>query len=160
MCFSVFSLTSRDCLNCLSLLFSAATAAGGLSILAVSAVPAMYRLGLLHEFPSQDIGKLIALTFCAGFFGVFFVIPLRRYYIVNQKLTFPTPAATVCETCSISVLILTQAISRHTPFASSTAVKRAQSLPARRRSPWRGLSASSLCTRLRLAMPPASCVFS
>jgi len=26
--------------------------------------------------------------------GVFFVIPLRKYYIVHQKLTFPTPAAT------------------------------------------------------------------
>jgi uncharacterized oligopeptide transporter (OPT) family protein len=33
-------------------------------------------------------------TVCTGFFGIFFVIPLRRYYIVHQKLTFPTPAAT------------------------------------------------------------------
>lgn len=54
----------------------------------------MYRLNLLSEFPNADFGKLIALTTCAGFFGVFFVIPLRRYYIVHQKLTFPTPAAT------------------------------------------------------------------
>lgn len=54
----------------------------------------MYRLGLLSEKPSADIGKLIALTACAGFFGVFFVIPLRRYYVIHQKLTFPTPAAT------------------------------------------------------------------
>jgi OPT family oligopeptide transporter len=54
----------------------------------------MYRLGLLSDKPSADIGKLIALTVCAGFFGVFFVIPLRKYYIVHQKLTFPTPAAT------------------------------------------------------------------
>ncbi|KAJ8516758.1 hypothetical protein ONZ45_g5972 [Pleurotus djamor] len=73
---------------------SAATASGGLGILFVSAVPAMYRLGLLSELPQQDVGKLIALTTCAGFFGVFFVIPLRRYYIIKQKLTFPTPAAT------------------------------------------------------------------
>ncbi|KAI0745132.1 OPT oligopeptide transporter [Earliella scabrosa] len=73
---------------------SAATAAGGIGILFVSAIPAMYRLGLLSELPQQDIGRLIALTACAGFFGVFFVIPLRRYYIVKQKLTFPTPAAT------------------------------------------------------------------
>lgn len=71
-------------------------AAGGLGILFVGAMPALYRLNLLSEFPQQDIGKLIALTVCAGFFGVFFVIPLRRYYIVHQKLTFPTPAATVC----------------------------------------------------------------
>ena len=54
----------------------------------------MYRLDLLSELPKQDIGKLIALVVCAAFFGVFFVIPLRKYYIVNQKLTFPTPAAT------------------------------------------------------------------
>lgn len=61
----------------------------------VSAVPAMYRLNLLSELPTQDIGKLIGLTACAGFFGVFFVIPLRKYFIIHQKLTFPTPAATV-----------------------------------------------------------------
>ncbi|KAG6895581.1 hypothetical protein C0992_000543, partial [Termitomyces sp. T32_za158] len=72
---------------------SAATASGGLGILFVSAIPAMYRLGLLSKFPQQDVGKLIALAASAGFFGVFFVIPLRRYYIIHQKLTFPTPAA-------------------------------------------------------------------
>lgn len=70
-------------------------ASGGLGILFVSAVPAMYRLELLSDNPTKDIGKLIALTACAGFFGVFFVIPLRKYFIVHQKLTFPTPAATV-----------------------------------------------------------------
>ncbi|TBU37715.1 OPT oligopeptide transporter [Dichomitus squalens] len=73
---------------------SAATAAGGIGILFVSAVPAMYRLNLLSPLPKQDIDKLVAVTACAGFFGVFFVIPLRKYYIVRQKLTFPTPAAT------------------------------------------------------------------
>jgi uncharacterized oligopeptide transporter (OPT) family protein len=73
---------------------SAATAAGGLGILYVSAVPAMYRLNLLSADPADDIGKLIALTVACGFFGVFFVIPLRRYYIIHMKLTFPTPAAT------------------------------------------------------------------
>lgn len=70
------------------------TAAGGLGVLFVSAVPAMYALGLLSYSPKQDVGRLIALTVTAGFFGVFFVIPLRRYYIIKQKLTFPTPAAT------------------------------------------------------------------
>jgi hypothetical protein len=54
----------------------------------------MYALGLLSYSPKQDAGRLIALTVTAGFFGVFFVIPLRRYYVVKQKLTFPTPAAT------------------------------------------------------------------
>ncbi|KAI0066782.1 oligopeptide transporter, partial [Artomyces pyxidatus] len=73
---------------------TAATAAGGLGILFVSAVPAMYRLHLMSEKPQQDIGRLIALTVCSGFFGVFFVIPLRKHFIVHQKLTFPTPSAT------------------------------------------------------------------
>lgn len=70
------------------------TAAGGLGILFVSAVPAMYALDLLSYSPKQDAGKLIALAITAGFFGVLFVIPLRRYYIIKQRLTFPTPAAT------------------------------------------------------------------
>jgi len=55
----------------------------------------MYRMGLLSDLPQKDVGRLIALTVVAGFFGVFFVVPLRKYYIVHQKLTFPTPAATV-----------------------------------------------------------------
>ena len=54
----------------------------------------MYALGLLSDSPKRDAGKLVALTATAGFFGVFFVIPLRRYYIIKQKLIFPTPAAT------------------------------------------------------------------
>ncbi|KAI0718728.1 OPT oligopeptide transporter protein-domain-containing protein [Cerioporus squamosus] len=45
---------------------SAATAAGGIGILFVSAIPAMYRLDLMSTLPKQDIGKLIALTACAG----------------------------------------------------------------------------------------------
>ncbi|KAI4528915.1 OPT oligopeptide transporter protein-domain-containing protein [Schizophyllum commune] len=73
---------------------SAATASGGLGIIMVSAIPAMYRLNLMSENPADDFGKLIALTTSCAFFGVFFVIPLRRYYIVQEKLTFPTPAAT------------------------------------------------------------------
>ena len=78
-----------------SVKYSAATAAGGLGIIFVSGIPAMYRLGLLSDLPQKDIGKLLALAVCCGLFGVFFVIPLRKYYIVHQKLTFPTPAATV-----------------------------------------------------------------
>jgi len=73
---------------------SAATAAGGIGIIFVSAIPAMYRLHLLSFSPKDDTGRLIALTTCTAFFGVFFVIPLRKYYIVHQKLVFPTPTAT------------------------------------------------------------------
>lgn len=70
---------------------TAATAAGGIGIIFVSAVPAMYRLGLLSELPLQDAGKLIALAVCVAYYGVFFVIPLRKYYILKRKLVFPTP---------------------------------------------------------------------
>ncbi|QRV76781.1 OPT oligopeptide transporter protein [Ceratobasidium sp. AG-Ba] len=73
---------------------TAATSAGGMGIIFVSAVPAMYRLELLSELPSSDVGKLLALTVSAAFFGVFFAIPLRKYYILKEKLMFPTPTAT------------------------------------------------------------------
>ncbi|KAG9102259.1 hypothetical protein FRC06_002178 [Ceratobasidium sp. 370] len=73
---------------------TAATSAGGMGIIFVSAVPAMYRMGLMSELPSADVGKLIALTVSAAFFGVFFAIPLRKYYILKEKLMFPTPTAT------------------------------------------------------------------
>ena len=53
----------------------------------------MYQLGLLGT-PSGDFGKLLALTFACGYFGVFFVIPLRKYFILRRKLVFPTPTAT------------------------------------------------------------------
>jgi uncharacterized oligopeptide transporter (OPT) family protein len=109
----------------------AATAAGGLGILAVSALPAMYRLGLLSD-PSKDIGKLIGLIATAAFFGVFFVIPLRKYYIVHQKLTFPTPAATVSVRALMVSAWLILGRYRHIPFALSIGVNREQ--PLRKRS--------------------------
>ncbi|KAG8760977.1 hypothetical protein FRC14_000578 [Serendipita sp. 396] len=72
---------------------TAATAAGGLTGLFVAAVPAMYHLKLLTT-PSQDIGRLFGLTALTAFYGVFFAMPLRRYYILKEKLVFPTPTAT------------------------------------------------------------------
>jgi OPT family oligopeptide transporter len=73
---------------------SAATSAGGLGILFVSGIPAMYRLNLLSALPQDDLGKLFSLTAASAFFGVAFVIPLRKYYIIRQRLVFPTPTAT------------------------------------------------------------------
>jgi OPT family oligopeptide transporter len=73
---------------------TAATSAGGLGILFVSAVPAMYRLHLLSPDPKSDFGRLVALTVACAYFGVFFVIPLRTYFIIRQRLVFPTPTAT------------------------------------------------------------------
>lgn len=72
---------------------TSATAAGGLTSLFVAAVPAMYQLGLLKT-PKQDIGRLFLLTAITAFYGVFFAIPLRRYYILKEKLVFPSPTAT------------------------------------------------------------------
>lgn len=54
----------------------------------------MYRLGLLSVNPADDIGKLFALTIAVAYFGVAFVIPLRKYFVIHQKLVFPTPTAT------------------------------------------------------------------
>lgn len=73
---------------------SAATGASGLTSMFVAAVPAMYRLGLLGASPQADFGRLFALTFCTAFYGCFFAIPLRKFYILKQKLIFPTPTAT------------------------------------------------------------------
>jgi hypothetical protein len=72
---------------------SAATAAGGIGIIFVSAIPAMYNLGLLSATPQEDAGRLIALTLAAAFFGVFFVIPLRKYYIVRRDRVHDPRAA-------------------------------------------------------------------
>lgn len=59
---------------------TAATSAGGLTALFVSAVPAMYQLKLLNN-PKADIGRLFLLTAITAFYGLFFAIPLRKYYI-------------------------------------------------------------------------------
>lgn len=73
---------------------SAATGAGGLTSLFVAAVPAMYRLGLLGRSPEEDFGRLFTLCFCSAFYGCFFAVPLRKFYVLKQKLVFPTPTAT------------------------------------------------------------------
>ncbi|KAG0151242.1 hypothetical protein CROQUDRAFT_712984 [Cronartium quercuum f. sp. fusiforme G11] len=73
---------------------TAATASGGLGILFVSGVPAMYQLGLLSPNPKDDVRKLILFTMAGAFFGMAFAIPMRKHYILRQKLVFPTPTAT------------------------------------------------------------------
>ncbi|PWN40327.1 OPT superfamily oligopeptide transporter [Ceraceosorus guamensis] len=72
---------------------SAATASSGLSSMFVAAVPAMYRLGLLTT-PTGDFGRLITFSAVSAFYGCFFAIPLRKFYILKQKLIFPSPTAT------------------------------------------------------------------
>jgi uncharacterized oligopeptide transporter (OPT) family protein len=53
----------------------------------------MYSLGLLTT-PLQDFGKLIGLGIVCGFYGMFFAVPLRKFYILRQRLVFPDAAVT------------------------------------------------------------------
>ncbi|KAF9918417.1 hypothetical protein FBU30_000214 [Linnemannia zychae] len=73
---------------------AAATSAGGLSSGFVTAIPAMYRMGLMGDStPKDDIIALLLWTACAAFFGMFFAVPLRSHFVINQNLVFPTPRA-------------------------------------------------------------------
>lgn len=74
---------------------SAATAAGSLGLLFASGFPAMYQLGVMGSSPKDDIGRLFTFTICCAYFGIFFTIPLRKFYILKLKLVFPSSVATV-----------------------------------------------------------------
>jgi uncharacterized oligopeptide transporter (OPT) family protein len=74
-----------------------ATAAGGLSSVFISGIPALYQLHLL-ETPKEDFSRLITLTIVGAYFGFAASTPLRKFFIIyvarELKLIFPTPAAT------------------------------------------------------------------
>ncbi|KTW25666.1 hypothetical protein T552_03526 [Pneumocystis carinii B80] len=72
---------------------TAATAAGGMAGMFVSSIPAMYSLNLLGSGPEEDFWRLVSFTAVSAYYGLFFVIPLRRFYIIYQKLVFPTSSA-------------------------------------------------------------------
>jgi OPT family oligopeptide transporter len=76
---------------------TAATAAGGLSSVFVSGIPALYQLHLL-DTPREDFGRLITLTLVGGYFGFLMSTPLRKFFIIyvarELRLIFPTPSAT------------------------------------------------------------------
>ncbi|KAK8098170.1 oligopeptide transporter [Apiospora kogelbergensis] len=80
-----------------SIIQAAAVGAGGLSGLFVAALPAMYNLNLLKT-PQEDFGRILTLTLIGSFFGLFFAVPLRKFFVINVarelKLMFPTPTAT------------------------------------------------------------------
>ena len=75
-----------------------AAGAGGLSSLFIAALPAMYHLKLLSENIRDDYGRYMTLTFVGSFFGLFFAVPLRKFFIVNVardlRLIFPSETAT------------------------------------------------------------------
>ncbi|EME86509.1 uncharacterized protein MYCFIDRAFT_202529 [Pseudocercospora fijiensis CIRAD86] len=76
---------------------TAATAAGGLSGVFISGIPALYQLHLL-DTPKKDFHRLITLTIVGAYFGFLMSTPLRKFFIIyvarELKLIFPTPAAT------------------------------------------------------------------
>ncbi|KAL2270718.1 hypothetical protein VTJ83DRAFT_89 [Remersonia thermophila] len=82
-----------------SIVQAAATGAGGTGGIFVAALPAMYRLGVMGEgrSPMDDLGAIFTITLVASFIGIFYVTPLRRFFIIQVarelKLMFPTPTA-------------------------------------------------------------------
>ncbi|KAA8914602.1 OPT oligopeptide transporter protein-domain-containing protein [Sphaerosporella brunnea] len=76
---------------------TAATAAGGLGGIFVSAIPAMYQMNLMDD-PVKDFPRLLTLTIVSAYYGLLFATPLRKFFIVHVarelKLIFPTATAT------------------------------------------------------------------
>lgn len=62
---------------------TAATAAGGMSGVFISAFPALYQLNLLDS-PWSDFLRIITLTAAGGYFGLFFATPRMDLYLVNH----------------------------------------------------------------------------
>lgn len=50
-------------------------------------------MNLLSKKPQQDMGKLITFSLCTAYYGLFFAIALRKFYILKLKLIFPSPTA-------------------------------------------------------------------
>ncbi|PWN53970.1 OPT superfamily oligopeptide transporter [Violaceomyces palustris] len=73
---------------------TSATAAGSLTGMFVAAIPAAYQLDLLSAQPIDDFWRLITFTAVSAYYGLFFAIPLRKFYILKQRLVFPSPTAT------------------------------------------------------------------
>lgn len=73
------------------ILQSIGAASGALVAGAIFTIPALYILGL-----PTDIVKIFLSTFLGGCLGIFFLIPLRRYFCQEQhgKLPFPEATAT------------------------------------------------------------------
>ncbi|KAL7626070.1 hypothetical protein AAE478_002840 [Parahypoxylon ruwenzoriense] len=80
-----------------SIIQAAATGAGGIAGIFVAGIPAMYQLGAQKGNPRDDFGAIITITLVCSFFGLFFVTPLRKFFIIQVgrelKLLFPTATA-------------------------------------------------------------------
>ncbi|KXN73315.1 OPT superfamily oligopeptide transporter [Conidiobolus coronatus NRRL 28638] len=73
-------------------LSSVATACGSMSAGFQSGIPAMYQLDLMPDI-DHSWGILFMWTIAAAFHGMFFGVPLRKYFIIQRQLVFPTPTA-------------------------------------------------------------------
>lgn len=80
-----------------SIIQAAATGAGGISGIFVAGIPAMYQLGVETGDPRDAYGKILTITLVCSFFGLFFVTPLRKFFIIQVarelRMLFPTPTA-------------------------------------------------------------------
>jgi OPT family oligopeptide transporter len=80
-----------------SIVQAAATGAGGIAGIFVAGIPAIYRLHAIEGTPREDFGAIITITLVCSFFGLFFVTPLRKFFVIRVarelRLLFPTPTA-------------------------------------------------------------------
>lgn len=80
-----------------SIIQAAATGAGGIAGIFVAGIPAMYQLHAQEGNPRDSFGAILTITLVCSFFGLFFVTPLRKFFIIQVgrelKLLFPTPTA-------------------------------------------------------------------
>lgn len=100
-----------------SIIQAAATGSGGMTGLFIAALPAMYRLDLLTN-PKDDFPRILTLTLVASTFGLFFAVPLRKFFIINVarelRLIFPS--------CKISILLTSSITLINLETATATAV--------------------------------------
>lgn len=99
---------------------SAATAAGSLGLIFTSGFPAAYQLGLMKS-PREDFGRLVTFTIACAYYGMFFAIPLRKFYILKQKLPFPSATAAAFAIRSLHTGKNAEAIARKKSIALATA---------------------------------------
>lgn len=80
-----------------SIVQAAATGAGGIAGIFVAGIPAMFALGAETGNPKDSFGKILTITLACSFFGLFFVTPLRKFFVIQVgrelRLLFPTPTA-------------------------------------------------------------------
>ena len=65
-----------------------ATSASGIAGLFVAGLPSMYQLDLMSENPKSDIGRIFTITLVCSFFGILFVTPLRKFFVVHRAASY------------------------------------------------------------------------